>query len=198
VGGELGAERCSLVWPRAPHRTFSQFIALSSSHFRFNISLRDPEKQISTIAQSFGLTRRRNHRQRPLLCLTPPNPSLIKGPSHLRLRRCSPTFRHISPPEVSLHNRRCNQGFPALPPGPPPSLLTCKVYAKLLLPTRSKMTRTTKTHRMYQMSFAHTTQKKVAHFHHGYHRTRRSPQWRFRRNRIINTVNLETIIVATE
>ena len=168
---------------------------VSSSHFRFNISLRDSEKQISTIARSFDLTRRRNHRQRPLLCLTSLNPSLIKGPSRLRLRRCSPTFRHISPPEVSL---RRHQILPALPPGPTPSLLTCKVFAKLLLPPQSKMTQTTKTHRMYQMSFAHTTQKKAVHFRHGYHRTRRSPQWHFRHNRIINTVNLETIMVATE
>jgi hypothetical protein len=172
-------------------------MALSSSHCRFSISLRDPNTNLHQ-RSIFWLDTEEEPQAAAFAVPNSTKSATNQRSFRLRLRRCSPTFRRISPPEVSLRNRCRHQVLPALPPGPTPSLLACRVFAKLLLPTRSKMTRTTKTHRMYQMSFAHITQKKVVRFHRGYHRTRRSPQWYFHHNRIINTVNLETITAATE
>lgn len=90
------------------------------------------------------------------------------------LASCSPTSLPTSPQEINLHNRHLNQLHPAPPRGPTLSRLACRVSAKLLLPTQSKMIQTMKTHPTSRMSFVPITQKWAVLSLHGYRQIRKS------------------------
>ena len=118
--------------------------------------------------------------------------------SHSSLRPCNPTSQHISPLEVSQHNKTLHQVLQALRPGPIHSPPACRVSAKLLLATPSKMIQTMKTLPTYRTSYAHTTQKWVVPSRHGYRRIRRSLWWHFHHSRVVSSGNTGTRTAATE